>query len=77
MQYLNLFLLTIVRLISHREHNVHVTRRGNTRQHTFCTVLNFIYIVGLYIVGKHLENTGIQIVIGYEVKLKIYHISRF
>ena len=47
----------------------------NTRQLTFCSVLNVIYMI--YFRNAFGEYCDIQIAIDYELKLKIYYISIF
>ena len=47
------------------------------RQHTFCTVFNFINLVYIYCRKAFGEYCDISIAIDYEMKLKIYFISSF
>ena len=49
-QYLNIFSIDHFRFISHRGYS-----QCHMRQHTFCAMLNFIYI---FRVGKRFENTA-------------------
>ena len=69
-QYLNIFAIDHCRFISHREHNV---IRDNTLSAPCWTSSIYMYL--LY--ESFGEHCNIQIVIDYEMKLKIYFISSF
>ena len=58
-------------VINLQNYNFHQFLYGKTRQHTFCSVFNFIFI---YFCRKAFaEHCDIQIARNYEMKLKIYY----